>query len=528
MKYLLVFLVVLLLVPLANGQELTPHGPIRIVGNSDFDADHGVVSGSGTAEDPYVIAGWDIDASDSQYGIFIRDTTAYFVIRNCRIRNATMVGIFLSSLSHGTIERVSVEGGDFGVLVDYSGEILIRNLTVMGSERSLQLGYSHNVIVENSTLEGKIVISSTREDDWVTLEFVNVSVGGGPFVYIYGAEGEINLGDFKEVYIRSCRDAHISGGFYDDIIGIFVSNATNTVIEDMEIHNSTSGIEITYSNGLRLNSLKFANVSASINVVNSVISVESITVEGQSKINFMYASATMKDVSAMNASIEMRYQRNSSLNNVEIRMMKFWYSENVTLRDSRFSNYDFYGLMIKESRDMVVDNCTFEDNMNDGMQIINSAGAYIVNSTFRRNENGISIMNSSGVEVYHNLFYRNRGYGIYIDGTSKGNVIHENSFMYNHYTSDHFNARFRQAADYGENLWNLTKGNYWTDWTGPDDDGDGIVDNPYPLKGGAMDYRPLTEPPWTPIPEILNPVVIVAVFALCLRMIGKKRNMKKS
>ena len=521
MKYLLVFLVVLLLVPLANGQELTPHGPIRIVGDSDFDADHGVVSGSGTAEDPYVIAGWDIDASDSQYGIFIRDTTAYFVIRNCRIHNATMVGIFLSSLSHGTIEQVSVEGGDFGVLVDYSGEILIRNLTVMGSERSLQLGYSHNVIVENSTLESKIIISSTREDDWVTLEFENVSVGGGPFVYIYGAEGEITLGDFKEVYIRSCRDAHISGGFYDGIIGIFVSNATNTVIEDMEIDNSTSGIDITDSNGLILNSLKFANVSVSINVANSVISVENITVESRSKINFMYASVTMKDISATNASIEMRYQRNSSLNSVEIRMMTFWYSENVTLHDS-----NFYGLMIRESRDMVVDNCTFEDNMNDGMQIINSVGAYIVNSTFRRNENGISIMNSSGVEVYHNLFFRNRGYGIYIDGTSTGNVIHENSFMYNHYTSDHFNARFRQAADYGENLWNLTKGNYWTDWTGPDDDGDGIVDNPYPLKGGAMDYKPLTEPPWTPVPELQNPLLFGATLSSLLLLLRRKKGIR--
>ena len=31
-------------------------GPIVILGNSDFTAENGIVAGSGTAEDPYIIA----------------------------------------------------------------------------------------------------------------------------------------------------------------------------------------------------------------------------------------------------------------------------------------------------------------------------------------------------------------------------------------------------------------------------------------------------------------------------------------
>ena len=40
--------------------------PIRIGGDTEFDEDHGVVSGSGTAGDPYIIANWTIDG-DGDY-----------------------------------------------------------------------------------------------------------------------------------------------------------------------------------------------------------------------------------------------------------------------------------------------------------------------------------------------------------------------------------------------------------------------------------------------------------------------------
>ncbi|NIP67606.1 MAG: hypothetical protein GWN76_06265, partial [candidate division Zixibacteria bacterium] len=49
---------------------LKPHDPIYIDGNEDFTPENGVVSGSGTENDPYVIEGWVIgDFSDD--GIII-------------------------------------------------------------------------------------------------------------------------------------------------------------------------------------------------------------------------------------------------------------------------------------------------------------------------------------------------------------------------------------------------------------------------------------------------------------------------
>jgi len=69
-------------------------------------------------------------------------------------------------------------------------------------------------------------------------------------------------------------------------------------------------------------------------------------------------------------------------------------------------------------------------------------------------------------------------------------LIHTNSFINN-------NGNSKQAFDdKGKvNNWNNgTLGNYWSDWTSPDKNQDGIVDIPYNISGstGSKDYHPLT------------------------------------
>src|SRR2546426_4962585 len=60
---------------------LAAHGPIFIDGNAELTANNGVTGGLGTAIDPHVIEGWDINASQ-QTGLIIENTDAYVVVRN--------------------------------------------------------------------------------------------------------------------------------------------------------------------------------------------------------------------------------------------------------------------------------------------------------------------------------------------------------------------------------------------------------------------------------------------------------------
>ena len=68
---------------------LTPHDPIEITSDSDFEA----FPGLGTETDPYIIENYYI-TTNSGSGIIIRDTTKYFIVRNCHI-DAENDGIFM-------------------------------------------------------------------------------------------------------------------------------------------------------------------------------------------------------------------------------------------------------------------------------------------------------------------------------------------------------------------------------------------------------------------------------------------------
>ncbi|MEM3040044.1 MAG: hypothetical protein QXO54_04490, partial [Candidatus Methanomethylicaceae archaeon] len=77
--------------------------PITIVGNDQFTPENGVVSGSGTPSDPYIIENWTIDAQNGN-GISIFHTDAYFIIRNCTIFNG-VYGIYMLNVTNGRIEN---------------------------------------------------------------------------------------------------------------------------------------------------------------------------------------------------------------------------------------------------------------------------------------------------------------------------------------------------------------------------------------------------------------------------------------
>ncbi|MFA5102346.1 MAG: right-handed parallel beta-helix repeat-containing protein [Candidatus Thermoplasmatota archaeon] len=112
---------------------LENHAPIRIIGNDEFLPENGVIGGSGTADDPYIIENWVIvsDGSASE-GIFINNTDAYFIIRNCTIQgfhhpDEFYQGIEFSEVAHGRIQDTNVNESAVGIYLRYSAEIAIEN-----------------------------------------------------------------------------------------------------------------------------------------------------------------------------------------------------------------------------------------------------------------------------------------------------------------------------------------------------------------------------------------------------------------
>ena len=100
---------------------------------------------------------------------------------------------------------------------------------------------------------------------------------------------------------------------------------------------------------------------------------------------------------------------------------------------------------------------------------------------------GVFSCNSTNNTITRNLIKDNSYYGLYIEPFSNGNSIYHNNFINN---SQH-------AHDECNNVWNdiyPSGGNYWDDYLGVDNNGDGIGDTPYLIPGGSnIDEYPLID-----------------------------------
>ena len=131
--------------------------PIRIEGDAAFTGANGVVAGSGSFEDPFVIGGWDIDATTST-GIWVSNTTLNFTVRAVNIHSGGISGydILLFDVANATVDSAIVAGGRIGVAVFNSTFVAVTNCTIQATglggifvESSSNVSMVNNALVAN-------------------------------------------------------------------------------------------------------------------------------------------------------------------------------------------------------------------------------------------------------------------------------------------------------------------------------------------------------------------------------------------
>ncbi len=112
----------ILLVPstsgdLTNPGILNPHQPIVIIDNAGFNASNGVVGGSGTSGDPFILKDWSIKTQTGT-GISISGTDVYFIIRNCWVYNGTSTAndcVKFDDVKNGNVQNCRFENSARGI-----------------------------------------------------------------------------------------------------------------------------------------------------------------------------------------------------------------------------------------------------------------------------------------------------------------------------------------------------------------------------------------------------------------------------
>jgi len=175
------------------------------------------------------------------------------------------------------------------------------------------------------------------------------------------------------------------------------------------------------------------------------------------------------------------------------------------------ANNNTYGIALSLSVNNEISRNIGENNWN-GVILGHCNNNIISENNVNNNDNiGIGLSNSRNNNISGNVITNNEngGIGFYFSDYNNitGNIVNQNGDVGIQVEHAYFNKIYLNclnntlnAAEDGIswNIWdNGIKGNYWADYTGLDEDGDGIGDIPYNISGtaGSQDNFPLMKCP---------------------------------
>ena len=198
----------------------TPHDPILITDNADFNATNGVVSGAGTLANPFVISGWRIDASSST-GIEIRDTDKHFTITNVTIvgeNDTEGYSIYLYRVSNGKLDGILDQRNNGTTeLVSSDGVTVTDYVQTRGTITGFRLVRCDNSILTRIKLVSALLLSRSQDS--------TIQNCIAPFY---------RMSSMHRSTLKNCTDAGSQGNY-----GILVTTSNSAEIIDCTFSNNT-------------------------------------------------------------------------------------------------------------------------------------------------------------------------------------------------------------------------------------------------------------------------------------------------
>ena len=488
-------LVYLLVIP-EGASAYTPHTPILIVGDASFLPANGVSAGSGTSGDPYVIEGWDIDAS-SAHGIEIRTTNAFFIIRDVYVHSGAQSsrdGIRFFGVSNGEVRNATVEGNDDG-LIAFGGS----NITL----RSVLATNNTGAGVEFSGTDNASIDSSRLQNNWIGLRASSLTRTRIAFTEVSGT-----LGTGSGALLSFVQDATIASSTFANNTGagltLFRSDNAS-IASSLMTGNGKAGIRLNATTNVTLTANRFID--------------DGLSIVGDAREH--YTSHNVTPDNLVNG-LPLRYCRNASgfgldgqptgqlivvnSSDVDVRnvtisgtdtAISMSYVDRAALTNNTISGNQGDGVLVSRVLGLEVTSNAFSDNGGTGIAVADSDGLLVRGNGVSRNAlGGVTLTATANASVVANVLVSNLGSAVSMSSSSNVSVF-GNSFI-------DYSGGLRATDDGGSgNSWDggyPVGGNFWSPYSGPDRFGgsgqdqpgaDGIGDVPFVIDSDSQDRFPL-------------------------------------
>ncbi len=425
--------------------QYTEHTAITILNDTDFGWQAGNESwqGEGSSDQPYIIEGLNITADGNC--IQISDVRVHFIIRDClltSINPGSGNGMDIYNATNFIIEDSMISENDFGVHL-----LLCQNVT-----------FNNNTI--HSNLDDGIYI---EESSYCTLILNRIydsytGIYGEDCSYVNVTDNTFYLNGYQAIYARIGTNWTIVENtiFDNDFEGVYLWNIDYGIISHNEIYNSTyNGIQMYFSE----------NCTIEDNVIHDNGWYEAPMNTGSGVYTRDAEGVRLIDNQLYNNSMHGAYIRDSSNNIIE--------------GNTVYSNYGLLGegcgiYLSNADETSIIDNIAYNNTQNGITGWYADNCTYTNNMVYDNTMDGFDISYSVNCTLETNVVYDNGGYGIQI-ANGDNNFMIANDLGWNYLGN--------ALDDAGDNYWNTTVGNYWSDYEGQ---------QLYTIAGSgdAIDYHP--------------------------------------